>query len=551
MGGADLQSWPSIEGSRRQNESLSCASLECNQDMQKNKSEQVELGVTADGGNSESVTTSSCQITLNLADTESVQQKIQNPGGGQWEDNRMEKKSGPKHTEADFTDDYKRLNEAVQLPTFSSTLEALIPDACHSRASGEMLETGGICGKSEESHVECKVTGHDEVNPEVSQTSWNKESIGNVPKKGMSGHAKESSSGCLQASQMCATNKTTGSEKGTNERKAEGLECDSAGHESTKDNSCGAQASCTEVTLQNMLSRSDLDPRVLCNTGWGQTQIKQSIAWDLEVDSSSESGRDWADNDQINHNRPGYPQWSRDVAGQGMGVGSQGGGHKKEQSEGKIDGKQSALLIGRGNSWVEAAEGEKARGWDGNRREGGQQREGNSGNWGPGDSEWGENKSRTRQGEKSWADSEDEGWRSRQHRHPQHIPNIQTALKGPNLQQSQSQLTQPRGLQEVRDPPTRPMGQNQSSGWKPSPIPHKTSSIEPSGWEEPSPQSITRNMEIDDGTSAWGDPAHYENRSVNMWEKSNLQQRDQASQEQHESMPATALINRDKNTGWE
>ncbi|XP_050979979.1 trinucleotide repeat-containing gene 6B protein [Labeo rohita] len=52
-----------------------------------------------------------------------------------------------------------------------------------------------------------------------------------------------------------------------------------------------------EVALQNLLSRSDLDPRVLSNSGWGQTQIRQNVAWDLEggggaaapggVDSSS------------------------------------------------------------------------------------------------------------------------------------------------------------------------------------------------------------------------------------------------------------------------
>lgn len=37
-----------------------------------------------------------------------------------------------------------------------------------------------------------------------------------------------------------------------------------------------------EVALQNLLSRSDLDPRVLSNTGWGQTQIRQNVAWDFE-----------------------------------------------------------------------------------------------------------------------------------------------------------------------------------------------------------------------------------------------------------------------------
>ena len=32
-----------------------------------------------------------------------------------------------------------------------------------------------------------------------------------------------------------------------------------------------------------MLSRSDLDPRVLSNAGWGQTQIRQNVAWDLDT----------------------------------------------------------------------------------------------------------------------------------------------------------------------------------------------------------------------------------------------------------------------------
>lgn len=33
---------------------------------------------------------------------------------------------------------------------------------------------------------------------------------------------------------------------------------------------------------------------------------------------------------------------------------------------------------------------------------------------------------------------------------------------------------------------------------------HKEESA--TGWEEPSPESIRRRMEIDDGTAAWGDP---------------------------------------------
>lgn len=568
--GSDLQAWPSIVDSSRQKESLSSTSWECNPGMQKNKAEEVKLGVTTDGGNSDTVAPSFCETALNSADAENMQQEIQSQDGGQWEDNRVEKEAGPKHAEAVLTGDCKELNEAVQLPNFSSTLEALTPDTCHRRASVELLETVEMWGKFGESQVGRKVTENEEVIHELSQTGWDEESSGlekqaatimqsDMPKEGMSGHVKGSLQGCLQDSQMFATNATTASEKGMSERELEGLECESAGHGSIEDgtwsnNNSRAQASCTEVTLESMLSRSDLDPRVLCNTGWGQTQIKQSIAWDLELDSSSESGRDWTGHDQINLNRPSCPQWSRDVPGQVRGARNQGAGSKEEQGKEKMDSKQVALLTGRDNSWGEAAEDEQIGRWDGNRRDCGQRREGNRGCWGPGDNQWGENKSRDGHSEKSWAGSEDEGWRSKQHCHSQHVPNSQTTLKGPNqqqLQQSQSQLKQQRGSQEVRDPHTGPNALNQTSGWKPGPIPNTSSAIEPSGWEEPSPQSISRKMEIDDGTSAWGDPANYDKRSVNMWDKSNLQRRDQASQQQHESMPATTLTSRDKNTGWE
>uniref|UniRef100_A0AAY5K535 Trinucleotide repeat containing adaptor 6B n=1 Tax=Esox lucius TaxID=8010 RepID=A0AAY5K535_ESOLU len=48
----------------------------------------------------------------------------------------------------------------------------------------------------------------------------------------------------------------------------------------------GGQPPDPEVALQNMLSRSDLDPRVLSNTGWGQTQVRQNVAWDLDTEAA-------------------------------------------------------------------------------------------------------------------------------------------------------------------------------------------------------------------------------------------------------------------------
>lgn len=547
------------------------ASWECNQSIQKIQTEQVELDVTADVSNAESIFCSSCETASNSADTECMQQKIQSQDGGQSEDNRVEKETGPKQAEADIAEGCKELNVAVQLRSFSSNLKALIPGTCPSSTSGALLESGEVCGTSGESQVGLKSTGNNGVSHEVSQTVWEEERgglknqaatvrLGDVPKDGRSEELNESPQCCLQDSQIIANNTTT-AEKVTNEREQQGSECESVGHRSSEGGTCShnnsrAQSSCTEVTLQSMLSRNDLDPRVLCNTGWGQTQIKQSIAWDLEVDSKS--GGDWTEHAQIDTNSPSCPQWSRDMQGQVKRGRSQRTGSKEDECEEKTDGEQGALLTGRGNNWVEAVEDEQVGRWDGNRSVSGQQREGDRGSWGLGDTQWGGNKSRAGQGEKSWAYSEDEGWRCKKHqgwgdnRHPQHITNNQAAPKDPNqqqLQQSQSQLTQPRGLQESRDPSSGPVALNQSSGWKPGPISPMSSATELSGWEEPSPQSISRKMEIDDGTSAWGDPAHYDKRSVNMWEKSNLQQRGQSSQQQHESMAETTLTSRDKNIG--
>ncbi len=84
-----------------------------------------------------------------------------------------------------------------------------------------------------------------------------------------------------------------------------------------------------------------------------------------------------------------------------------------------------------------------------------------------------------------------------------------------------------------RKPISQAQNQNQSSGWTSGPIPGGSgvggSGSEPSGWEEPSPQSISRKNEIDDGTSAWGDPTHNNYKPVNLWDKNSAP----ASQQSH------------------
>ncbi|XP_026206583.1 trinucleotide repeat-containing gene 6B protein isoform X2 [Anabas testudineus] len=115
------------------------------------------------------------------------------------------------------------------------------------------------------------------------------------------------------------------------------------------------------------------------------------------------------------------------------------------------------------------------------------------------------------------------------------MPNSQSgSITGPQAQLQQQQ-SQPRNqhpqLQQALDqgamqegggrkPVSQAQNQNQSSGWNPGPVPGgPVGGSEPSGWEEPSPQSISRKNEIDDGTSAWGDPTHYNYKPVNLWDK--------------------------------
>lgn len=144
------------------------------------------------------------------------------------------------------------------------------------------------------------------------------------------------------------------------------------------------------------------------------------------------------------------------------------------------------------------------------------------------------------------------------------MPNSQSGpIAGPQaqLQQQQSQPhNQHQQLQALdqgamqggggRKPMSQALNQNQSSGWTSGPIPTGPggNGSEPSGWEEPSPQSISRKNDIDDGTSAWGDPTHYNYKPVNLWDKNNppngKQMHSQAQQQQQQGAPGPPQPNR-------
>lgn len=408
----------------------------------------------------------------------------------------------------------------------------------------------------------------------------------------------------------------------------------SGGGESEKQD--GASSTCenaqktsnAEVALLGMLNRSDLDPKVLSNTGWGQTQIRQNVAWDMDTargvgnrnerSDSSSSGLSSATMSTTTSHGPGYPALANNDLSAGSPVTSLGSGpatvkddwdrgatqsaggphmpgrtgtpeEDTEGNQGKVaagwgdpppeqhgkrwgtEEQQWGDRRGRGGNWRDY--GEQGSGWsdgpDGKRSKTGGWKgtgRGEAGGWG---GDWGQRDSlpaggradgQSRSGSNSdegssWGNVEEGGsqhsgwgggdvgggkshqdWGStKPHATAAQIPNSQVVpLKAPNQQQRQSQGQHPQGgpMQGGWNsrsnvgggvPPSK--NQHQSPGWTSGPIPQISGgggdSLETSGWEEPSPQSISRKMEIDDGTSAWGDPTRYNNKNVNLWNKKN------------------------------
>uniref|UniRef100_M4ADN8 Trinucleotide repeat-containing gene 6B protein-like n=1 Tax=Xiphophorus maculatus TaxID=8083 RepID=M4ADN8_XIPMA len=301
------------------------------------------------------------------------------------------------------------------------------------------------------------------------------------------------------------------------------------------------QAPNTETALQNLLTRSDLDPRVLSNSGWGQTQIRQNTAWDvveqrprtLSTDSSGpgvspslvpstgSSGEGWESSSNSSSsgasltgrgpptactNMRNMSQSGSVAPGVGSGRAEKGGGwgdvgQQEKGTEGWKDvggndegsGWGSKPKVGLGKNWLEQ-ESKSGGGWDEERRS----------------------------GTHSGGDLGGGGWGNWDSSAPRRSPPAQPQQSQPRNQNPQLQQALDQGAMQGGGGGRKMAAQtqNQSSGWNSGPIPAGGGSgPEPSGWEEPSPQSISRKSEIDDGTSAWGDPTHYNYKPVNLWDK--------------------------------
>uniref|UniRef100_A0A6I8NNW6 Trinucleotide repeat-containing gene 6C protein n=1 Tax=Ornithorhynchus anatinus TaxID=9258 RepID=A0A6I8NNW6_ORNAN len=323
------------------------------------------------------------------------------------------------------------------------------------------------------------------------------------------------------------------------------------------------------------LPRSDLDPRVLSNSGWGQTPVKQNTAWEFEESPRSERKNDngteaWGcvapppsnpgagkhDGPVLNGTNtssvsgwasapPGPagpagagwgdgPKAANSQAGWGDSIGSTAvsgaaaakGGHtwsgpasqedksptwgepQKPKSQTWGDGQKSnpgwtSGGGGGGGDWADPAASGSAHLGDGKKNSGaGWDADGRPG------AGWNE---ATRPGAGGWGGG--------------------TGTKGnpgPNWGESLKPGPQPGWAGKAPDCGVSTWGgaasvkQTGGSGWVGGPVPAKQKDGgEATGWEEPSPPSIRRKMEIDDGTSAWGDPSNYTNKTVNMWDRNN------------------------------
>ncbi|KAG8009015.1 Trinucleotide repeat-containing gene 6B protein, partial [Nibea albiflora] len=278
------------------------------------------------------------------------------------------------------------------------------------------------------------------------------------------------------------------------------------------------------------------------NTGWGGDG-QEAKGWGKEEwrDSSRGGNGGWGDLGQ---------QGDQVSGGWGGGQEEKGSGGWKEMG-GNGSGWGSGQKVGAGRDWGEqqSKSNSGGGGWEDERKNGGNSG-GDSGvggwgswddgaprrTWGAGGTGGGGSAGGGAGVVGGMGSKPHQSWSGGNKMHQ--MPNSQSgSITGPQAQLQQQQ-SQPRNQHPQRQqaldqgamqggggrkPISQAQNQNQSSGWTSGPIPGGSggcgSGSEPSGWEEPSPQSISRKNEIDDGTSAWGDPTHYNYKPVNLWDK--------------------------------
>ncbi|TKS67989.1 Trinucleotide repeat-containing gene 6C protein [Collichthys lucidus] len=289
-----------------------------------------------------------------------------------------------------------------------------------------------------------------------------------------------------------------------------------------------------------MLPRQDLDPRVLSNTGWGQTPIRQHTVWEME-EANSDDGKSSSSSDTLggSSTSSGSSSTNGGTINPNTGPSQRPGSGGKNDSEGLSSsgwGAPPPQPIQTGSGWRDPpqshskAQNGTTSGWGDPMPTSGP-RNGGTQSWGSEDKAPGWDDGMTKSQPTNWGEGpkSSHGW-------------------GNNNGGSNGPSTGEWGEAEVKNNGSSSSmwegegGNGGNGGWKESPrggnrggswssVKQNASSwgnsnskqdqgMEPTGWEEPSPPSIRRKMEIDDGTSTWGDPTTY-NKTVNMWDRNN------------------------------
>uniref|UniRef100_A0A8D0VGZ8 Trinucleotide repeat-containing gene 6C protein n=1 Tax=Sus scrofa TaxID=9823 RepID=A0A8D0VGZ8_PIG len=316
------------------------------------------------------------------------------------------------------------------------------------------------------------------------------------------------------------------------------------------------------------LPRSDLDPRVLSNSGWGQTPVKQNTAWEFEESPRSERKSDngteaWGcaapppshsggKNDGSITNSTNTSSVSGWVSSPPAAVPANTGwgdsSSKAPNGPGVWGDAISSTAVTNaaaaksGHAWGgTVSQEDKSPTWAEPQKPRSQNwGEGPKSNpaWGAGGGDWADSSSVLghlgdgKKGGSGW-DAEGprsgSGWSEAPRSGPGGWGNGTHAKVNPGTSWGESLKPGPQQswASKPQDASTSNWGgaasvKQTGTGWIGGPVPVKQKdSGEATGWEEPSPPSIRRKMEIDDGTSAWGDPSTYHNKTVNMWDRNN------------------------------
>lgn len=317
---------------------------------------------------------------------------------------------------------------------------------------------------------------------------------------------------------------------------------------------------------QMQLPRQDLDPRVLSNTGWGQVPVKQNIAWEFDefkrpdkktigteawsctntqpsnsggknegsimnsTNTSSVSG--WVGPQPIS--APVNASWVENKAPNGPG----GWGEPASSTVVNAAAKSGHAWSGPTNqedkspTWSEPHKS-KPQGWGDGQK--------SNPSWPAGGGDWNDVPpvpTHMTDGKKNAAgwDSDGKsgtGWNENSRSGTSGWGNGTSTKANPGTGWGEPLKTpQQNWGNKPQDNNVSGWGgatsvKQTGSGWVGGPVPspptakQKDANAEPSGWVEPSPPSIRRKMEIDDGTSAWGDPSNYNSKTVNLWDRNN------------------------------